>query len=197
MRSGHLWNQEPLVEHLMTERSSRDSSECCSTHESWSHYNSDPCLSRVTFRQTSAGWSGWNAQQCGATKTRNPYTALIAIGAASRYIMPCTRTLDIKRRSWMSEEQNKAIVRRFFEEVWNQQKENVIDEIFAPTLVLNGQSITRDALKQCLATRRTAFSDIHVTVDDQVAEGEKVSTRRTWRAIHRVHTEMLRRPASR
>jgi predicted ester cyclase len=85
----------------------------------------------------------------------------------------------------MSEEQNKAIVRRFFEEVWNQQKENVIDEIFASTIVFNGQSITRDTLKQALAGRRTAFADIHVTVDDQVAEGEKVSTRRTWRATHR------------
>jgi predicted ester cyclase len=42
-----------------------------------------------------------------------------------------------------------------------------------------------DALKKALARRRTAFSDIHVTVDDQVAEGEKVSTRRTWRATHR------------
>jgi predicted ester cyclase len=85
----------------------------------------------------------------------------------------------------MSEEENKAIVRRFFEEVWNQQKENVIDEIFASTVVFNGQAITRDALKQALAGRRTAFSDIYVTVDDQVAEGEKVSTRRTWRATHR------------
>jgi steroid delta-isomerase-like uncharacterized protein len=85
----------------------------------------------------------------------------------------------------MSGEQNKAIVRRFFEEVWNQQKENVIDEIFASTVLFNGQSITRDALKQALAARRTAFADIHVTVDDQVAEGEKVSTRRTWRATQR------------
>src|SRR5499427_10685012 len=92
---------------------------------------------------------------------------------------------DIKRRSLMSEEGNKAIVRRFFEEVWNQQKENVIDEIFASTILFNGQSITRDTLKQALAGRRTAFADIHVTVDDQVPEGEKVSTRRTWRATHR------------
>jgi predicted ester cyclase len=82
----------------------------------------------------------------------------------------------------MSEEQNKAIVRRFFEEVWNQQKDDVIDEIFASTIIFNGQAITRDALKQALAGRRHAFSDIHVTVDDQVAEGEKMSTRRTWRA---------------
>jgi predicted ester cyclase len=84
----------------------------------------------------------------------------------------------------MSEEQNKAIVRRFFEEVWNQQKDSVIDEIFAPTIVVNGRPIARDALKQALASRRHAFSDIQVTVDDQVAEGEKVSTRRTWRATH-------------
>ena len=85
----------------------------------------------------------------------------------------------------MSGEKNKAIVRRFFEEVWNQEKESVIDEIFASTVVFNGQSITRDELKQALAGRRTAFADIQVTVDDQVAEGDKVSTRRTWRASHR------------
>jgi len=69
--------------------------------------------------------------------------------------------------------------------VWNQQKGNVIDEVFASTVVLKGQSITRDALKQALAGRRIAFPDIHVTMDDQVAEGGKVSTRRTWRATHR------------
>jgi steroid delta-isomerase-like uncharacterized protein len=85
----------------------------------------------------------------------------------------------------MSQDENKAIVRRFFEEAWNRQNLNVIDEIFASTVVSNGQSVTRDALKQALAGRRTAFPDILVTVDDQVAEGEKVSTRRTWRATHR------------
>lgn len=84
----------------------------------------------------------------------------------------------------MSQEQNKAMVRRFFEEVWNQGKDDVIDEIFAPTVIFNGQSITREALKRALAGRRAAFTDIHVTVEDQVAEGDKVSTRRTWRARH-------------
>src|SRR4030095_4740125 len=98
-----------------------------------------------------------------------------------------TAALDTKRRpeACMSEEQNKAIVRRFFEEVWNQQKENVIDEIFASTIVFNGQSIHRDTIQQALAGRRIAFADIHVTVDETVVEGEKVSTRRTWRATHR------------
>ena len=85
----------------------------------------------------------------------------------------------------MTLEDHKMIVRRFFEEAWNRQNLNVVDEIFAPTVIFNGQSVTREALKQALAGRRVAFPDIQVTVDDQVAEGEKVSTRRTWQATHR------------
>ena len=85
----------------------------------------------------------------------------------------------------MTLEEHKVIVRRFFEEAWNQQNLNVVDEIFASTVLFNGQMVTREALKQALAARRVAFPDIHVTVDDQVAEGQKVSTRRTWQATHR------------
>jgi steroid delta-isomerase-like uncharacterized protein len=85
----------------------------------------------------------------------------------------------------MTLEEHKMIVRRFFEEAWNRQNLDVVDEIFAPAVIFNGQSITREALKQALAGRRVAFPDIQVTVDDQVAEGEKVSTRRTWRATHK------------
>ena len=85
----------------------------------------------------------------------------------------------------MTLEDHKMIVRRFFEEAWNRQNLNVVDEIFALTVIFNGQSVTREALKQALAGRRVAFPDIHVTVDDQVAEGERVSTRRTWQATHR------------
>ncbi|MDO8476679.1 MAG: ester cyclase [Candidatus Rokubacteria bacterium] len=85
----------------------------------------------------------------------------------------------------MTLEEHKAIVRRFFEEAWNRQNLDVVDEIFAPAVIFNGQSITREALKQALAGRRVAFPDIQVRVDDQVAEGEKVSTRRTWRATHK------------
>jgi len=85
----------------------------------------------------------------------------------------------------MTLEEHKMIVRRFFEEAWNRQDLDVVDEIFAPTVIFNGQSVSREALKQALAGRRVAFPDSQVTVDDQVAEGEKVSTRRTWRATHK------------
>ena len=84
----------------------------------------------------------------------------------------------------MTPEEHKMIVRRFFEEAWNRQNLDVVDDIFAPTVIFNGQSISREALKQALASRRLAFPDIQVTVDDQIAEGEKVSTRRTWQATH-------------
>src|SRR5215470_17240411 len=84
----------------------------------------------------------------------------------------------------MTIEQHKALVRRFFEEVWNAQQLNVIEEVFAPTVVLNGQSLARDAIKQLVASRRATFPDIRVTVNEQIAEGDKVSTRRTWEATH-------------
>jgi predicted ester cyclase len=85
----------------------------------------------------------------------------------------------------MSPDQLKALVRRFFDEVWNQQRMDVIDEVFAPTVVLNGQAVKREAFRQIVSGRRAAFPDIRVTVEDQVAEGDKVSTRRTWHATHR------------
>ena len=84
----------------------------------------------------------------------------------------------------MTLEKNKAIVRHFFEEVWNQQKLEMIDEVFAATVLTNGQQVARDAIKQLVTARRASFPDIRVTVEDQVAEGDKVSTRRSWQATH-------------
>jgi predicted ester cyclase len=84
----------------------------------------------------------------------------------------------------MTPEEHKAIARRFFEEVWNKQNLEAIDDIFAATVLLNGQPVARDAFRQLVTARRAAFPDIHVTVEDQVAEGDKVSTRRTWQATH-------------
>jgi predicted ester cyclase len=85
----------------------------------------------------------------------------------------------------MTPEEHKAIVRRFFEDVWNKQRLEVVDEVFAATVLLNGQPVPREAIKQVVTARRVAFPDIQVAVEDQVAEGDKVSTRRTWQATHR------------
>lgn len=84
----------------------------------------------------------------------------------------------------MTPHEHKAIVRRFFEEAWNHRKLDVIDEVFAPIVIFNGQPVALETIKQSLAGRRAAFPDIQVTVEDQAAEGDKVSTRRTWRGTH-------------
>ena len=81
--------------------------------------------------------------------------------------------------------QNKAAARRFFEVVWNQRRFEVLPEILAPTLIWNGQQVSRDVIEQAISARLAAFPDMHVTVDEQVAEGDKVSTRRTWTGTHR------------
>jgi len=87
----------------------------------------------------------------------------------------------------MSTEQNKAITRRFFE-VFNL---TVVDELFTPDYVHHNPSVTpelqrgREAYKQVVNLFITAFPDLHTTVDDAIAEGDKVATRWTWRGTHK------------
>lgn len=87
----------------------------------------------------------------------------------------------------MSEE-NKAIVRRLFEEAWNQGKGEVIDEVIAVDHVDHysppGFPPGVEGFKQQLTMYRTAFPDIHFTIEDQVTEGDKVVTRWTARGTH-------------
>ena len=85
----------------------------------------------------------------------------------------------------MSEE-NKAIVRRIFEEVWNQNDLAVADEVVASDQVnhdpgLPGMPSGPEGLKYLVQTFRAAFPDLQFTVEDQVAEGDKVVTRWTMR----------------
>ena len=86
----------------------------------------------------------------------------------------------------MSEE-NKALVRRLIKEV---EKGNldVIDEVLAPDFVdhdlLPDQEPDREGYKRGLSEDRAAFSNFDITIEDQVAEGDKVVTRFTWRGTH-------------
>jgi serine phosphatase RsbU (regulator of sigma subunit)/ketosteroid isomerase-like protein len=86
-----------------------------------------------------------------------------------------------------SAEENKALVRRFLEE---QAKGNfdVIDELVAPDFVdlslLPGQGPTREDYKRSVAEMSAPFSDISITIDEQVAEGDKVVTWYTGISTH-------------
>ena len=87
----------------------------------------------------------------------------------------------------MSTEQNKTVTRRYFEELWNQNDLAVIDEILASEVEghVAGQTIRgADTFRQRAQTLRTIYSDPHFTVEDQIAEGDKVLVRWTLRGKH-------------
>ena len=86
----------------------------------------------------------------------------------------------------MSEE-NKALIHRFNDEVWNKGNLAIVEEVFASEWIWHappGMPSNREGLSQMAAGFRAAFSDIHTTVDDQIAEGDKVAWRWTFQAHH-------------
>jgi steroid delta-isomerase-like uncharacterized protein len=85
----------------------------------------------------------------------------------------------------MSLKENKALVRRHYAEVLNQRNPELIDELYAPTIALsNGAHIEREQFKALAQMSLDAFPDHQVTVEDQIAEGDKVVTRWTARGTH-------------
>lgn len=86
----------------------------------------------------------------------------------------------------MSLEDNKALVRRMFEEVFMQGNLAAVDQLFAPDYLMHNPGATWVVLgylgvKQTVTEVRTAFPDFSLSVEDVIAEGEKVMTRYTWR----------------
>jgi Predicted ester cyclase len=81
----------------------------------------------------------------------------------------------------MSAEQNKSIVRRWIEEGWNKHNLAVIDEVYAPNFVQHEPEpqtvISREALKQYVSAYLTTFPDLQLSIEDLIAEGDKV----VWR----------------
>ena len=88
----------------------------------------------------------------------------------------------------MSTEENKAIVRRWMEECYNQGNLAVADELIAPDYVNHsaplGQVPGVEGEKQYATMIRSAYPDFHVAIEDQIAEGDKVVTRYTVRGTH-------------
>jgi predicted ester cyclase len=87
-------------------------------------------------------------------------------------------------------DQNKALARRWFEEVWNQGRESTIDELFHPLGKAYGFPepdsvlIGPEGFKTIHRVFHSAFGDIHIPIDDLVAEGDKVAVRWTCTMVH-------------
>lgn len=74
----------------------------------------------------------------------------------------------------MSEE-NKAIVSRFLDELWNQNNAGIRDELATPDYPSTHR----------VDEMRAGFPDIQLTIDDQIAEGDQVVTRATATGTHK------------
>jgi steroid delta-isomerase-like uncharacterized protein len=85
-------------------------------------------------------------------------------------------------------EENKAIVRRFVDEVQSRGNIAVIDELCSPEFVNYsappGVPSDCEGVKLVTAMFRQAFPDSYFTVEDMIAEGDKVVTRKTFHGTH-------------
>ena len=84
-------------------------------------------------------------------------------------------------------EANKALMRRLFEEGFHSGKLAVVDEIFYPNFVDRStpeQPPGTEGVKDYISMVRTGFPDISITIEDLVAEEERVVVRTTWRGTH-------------
>ena len=85
--------------------------------------------------------------------------------------------------------ENEALVRRYVEEVYDQRKLEVVDEIFASEFTfhdpdLPGGARGPEGIKRVVKIFLDAFPDLQVTLDDELSSGDKVVTRWTTRATH-------------
>src|SRR3712207_4460955 len=93
-----------------------------------------------------------------------------------------------KERRNVPAEENKVIFRRYIEEVFNRGNLELADEIFdryishqpdGPTLERGPEDV-----KRFVSEFRAAFPDLRISIDEQIAEGDKVMVRATVRGTH-------------
>lgn len=87
----------------------------------------------------------------------------------------------------MFEEANKALVRRYYEEVWNQGNLALIDELIAPDMP--NQATPRfpvgpEGIRMNVEFVRAGLPDLHTVIDDMIAEGDRVVVRWTDYGTH-------------
>ena len=86
----------------------------------------------------------------------------------------------------MSTEGNKALSRRVIEEIFNKQNPALADELIDANFIDHGMGFKGpEGFKQFVTTFITGFPDIRLTIDDMVAEGDKVALRLTAQGTHK------------
>jgi steroid delta-isomerase-like uncharacterized protein len=85
---------------------------------------------------------------------------------------------------------NKAIIRRFYEEVWDERNPEVVDQLVSPSHALqvpshSGSATGPEAYKSQIQMYLRGFPDLQFTIEDLIAEGEKVVCCWTMSGTHR------------
>src|SRR5919204_6940930 len=118
-------------------------------------------------------------------RDRSPQTRLLHLEYPGRAMHATTAERGAQA---MSTEENKAIARRWFEESGNRHNLAVVDELFTPDYVNHALGAApgggREAEKHLIAGMLTAFPDMRFTVEDMIAEGDKVAVRYMMRGTH-------------
>jgi steroid delta-isomerase-like uncharacterized protein len=90
--------------------------------------------------------------------------------------------------SKMITQANKALVRRYYEELWNRWDFALADDLIAEGIAFRGSLgmnvAGRDGFKEYMRTVQRAFPDFHNQIEELIAEGEKVVARLTYRGTH-------------
>ncbi|MBV8212735.1 MAG: ester cyclase [Verrucomicrobia bacterium] len=88
----------------------------------------------------------------------------------------------------MSAEENKELVRHYIEAVWNQRNIAALDELLAPNyrryVSATAAPLSREGQRQRINGFHTAFPDLHFTIEDLLAESDRVTFRVTLRGTH-------------
>lgn len=86
----------------------------------------------------------------------------------------------------MSSETNKAIIRRYLEQVFNERRYDLLEEFLVEGVELHSAGIAPGlaAAEKWVAMLIAAFPDQHMTIDDVIAEGDRVVVRSTLNGTH-------------
>jgi steroid delta-isomerase-like uncharacterized protein len=89
----------------------------------------------------------------------------------------------------MAAEDNRALIRRYYlDEVWNKGNLALVTKLVAADCIVHDPAISGirgpEGVMHFVTTWRTAFPDLQFTIEDHIAEGNKVATRVTLRGTH-------------
>ena len=86
--------------------------------------------------------------------------------------------------------ENKAIVRRYLEEVWTKRNPEALEEFYPSYDLVEQEGLTEQVLPslddaiEYVRQVQAAFPDLSVTIEDMIAEGDRVAVRTTWRGTY-------------